>query len=590
MSERAEVATSTALRRVLVVAPALRRGLGVTVGLAALGTAIQLVVPVVVQQIIDFELLAPSSVDVGGAMVRGGVALLAMGVAMYIRGLALVRLAVRTAEGLSQLRVKAFAHLHRLSVLHVESERRGTLVARVTSDIAAVQDFLDWGGVGMLVGSAQVVLALVAMAIYRWQLALLVGASALVYAAMLVWFQRILQRNHDRVRRSVGDSLAAMGEAISGMPTVRAYGAEKPALSKIEGVLDTQFRAEFRTMKLGAALFSSAELFAGLITAGVIGAGIALGPPTGLSAGTLIAFLFLVNLLVDPIQNLVETLDQAQSAASGIRRVLTVLDTPIEIPDPGDGGRPLPGGQLGLAFHGVSFSYPTGGDVLHDVTATVPSGSRVAIVGETGSGKSTFAKLATRLLEPRTGSVTVGGIPINDVAFAELRNRVAFVPQEGFLFDATIGDNVRYGKPGATDRELNAAFLELELDDWIASLPAGFDTEVGERGNQLSAGERQLVALVRAWIAAPDVLVLDEATSAVDPALEVRIRRAMERITRGRTSITVAHRLSTAEASDEILVFDQGVLVERGTHAELVARGRTYAGLHADWIAGTAAV
>ncbi len=589
MSGGPGVRTATALRRVLREAPTLRHGLILTVTLAAAGTAIQLIVPVIVQQIVDFELLGPDGVDVGGAAVRGAVALSAVAVAAGVRGVALVRLAVRSAAGLSELRVKAFAHLHKLSVLHVEAERRGTLVARVTSDIQAVQEFMDWGGVGLLIGTAQVVLTLVAMLIYEWRLALLVAATATVYTGLLVWFQRILQRNHDRVRTRVGESLAAMGEAISGLQTVRAYGAEDSTMDRLDSVLTRQFDAEFRTMRMGATLFSSAELLAGFITAAVIGVGVLIGPDGGLSAGTLLAFLFLVNLLVDPVQMLVETLDQAQSAAAGIRRVLSVLDTEVEIVDPGsDAGTRLPPGSLSLEFDDVGFRYPTGGDVLTDVTVSIAAGSRVAVVGETGSGKSTFAKLATRLLDVGAGEVRIGGVPIGDVPFDDLRRRVAFVPQEGFLFDATVGDNVRYGNPDATGEQIASAFRDLGLGGWVAALPGGLDTMVGERGGQMSAGERQLIALVRSWIADPDVLVLDEATSAIDPALEVRLRRAIERLTAGRTSLTVAHRLSTAEASDRILVLDRGRLVEDGPHDSLVAAGGVYAALHADWAATAA--
>jgi putative ABC transport system ATP-binding protein len=234
----------------------------------------------------------------------------------------------------------------------------------------------------------------------------------------------------------------------------------------------------------------------------------------------------------------------------------------------------------------LTYRYPNGPVVLSGVDVEIPAGRRVAIVGQTGSGKTTFTKLVTRLLDPDEGQVAIGGLPLTTIRFGSLRKRVAFVPQEGFLFNTSIADNVRYGAPLATDHDIRSAFAQLGLNEWLARLPAGLETEVGERGTNLSAGERQLVALVRAWISKPDLLVLDEATSAVDPFLEVSLRRAIEALTSGRTSITVAHRLSTAEASDEVLVFDHGGLVERGSHRDLLAQGGIYTRLYADWNRG----
>jgi ATP-binding cassette subfamily B protein len=578
--------TRVALSRALREAPAVLRGFPLTFLLMTAGTAMQIVVPIAIQQIVDGEILAPDGVDVGGVLRLGFLALAAIVAAAAARRLGLVRMLTASATGLSDLRVVTFRHLHRLSILHVEGERRGALVSRVTSDIATIQDFMDFGGVSMILGSLQVVLAVAVMSWYRWQLSLLVVGGVVVYGVLLAWIQRILARAHDRVRGRVADSLAAVGEAISGLPVVRAYGAEDATLDRVRRALDGQFRAEFRANRLGAFLFSSAELFAGLITAAVVGVGVWLGAGRGVTAGSLLAFLFLVNLLVEPVQMVVETLDLAQSAGAGVRRILGVLDTAIDVPDPVD-GVDLPVGKLDVDFEAVRFRYPTGPDVITDLTVLIPNGTRVAVVGETGSGKTTFAKLVTRLLDPTEGWVLIGGVPLNRVRFASLRQRVAFVPQEGFLFDTTVGGNVRYGRPAAGEGEVAAAFAELGLSDWVEQLPSGLDTPVGERGGRLSAGERQLVALVRAWIADPDLLVLDEATSAVDPALEVRLRRAIERLTAGRTSITVAHRLSTAEAADEVLVFERGRLVERGRHDDLLALGGAYAAMHADWAAGT---
>jgi len=586
MTTDSPLKTSSALARSFTVAPELRSGLILTLVLAVVGTALQIVVPVVLQQIIDNEILGSGDVDTAAVLQRGGFAVVAVLLAMVARFVSLRRLVRSSASGLAQLRIKTFDHLHRLSMLELQAERRGALVARVTSDIETIQHWMEWGGVGMVLGVAQIVLALFAMFVYSWQLALVVAVGVAAYTAMVVVFQRVLSKAHDTVRERVADSLSVTGEAISGLSTVRAYGVEEVVMARVDDKLDGQFSAEVRTAIFASSLFSSAELFAGFLTAIVVGVGVVFGPDWGMSAGTLVAFLFLVNLLIEPIQRLVETIDQAQSAGAGLRKILNVIDTPISIPDPVDGAR-LPDRSLRVEFNDVTFRYLDGPDILKHIDIHIPAGERVAVVGETGSGKTTFAKIATRLLVPQVGSVQIGGVFVDDVPFDSLRSNVAYVPQEGFLFDASVADNVRYGRPGVSDDRVRAAFEDLELLDWVESLPQGVNTEVGELGGNLSAGERQLVALVRAWIADPSVLVLDEATSAVDPALEVQIRNAIERVTQGRTSITVAHRLSTAEASDRVIVFDGGEIVEDGSHALLVAAGGVYASMHTDWEGST---
>lgn len=580
----------TALRRAAAVAPSLTRGLRVTLLLAVLGTAGQVVVPVAIQQLLDVEVLGGTG-DVARITAIGAVALVAVGTSVVATRAAMFRLLRAAAEGLAELRVATFAHIHRLSTLHLQSERRGSLVARVTSDIEVITQFVEWGGIGMLVGSAQLLLVLAVMTIYDPVLAGLIALAGLLYALLLLAFQRVLRRLYDQVRERSAAALSALSEAISGLKTIRAYGAEARTLPRVDHALDIHRRAEIRAQLVGASMFSSAELFAGGLTAMVIAVGV-LVQPGQLTAGRLIALLFLVTLFIEPIQLLVEVLNEAQTAAAGVRRVLGVLDTPVDVIDPVP-GRQLPPGPLAVSLRDVWFAYPrdgaagTRGDpVLRAIDLELPPGTRVAVVGETGSGKSTFVKLLTRLFDPTRGTIQLSGVPLEEVAFASLRSRVISVPQEGFLFDASVADNIRYGAPGASDAEVVRACRELELDAWIAELAAGIHTPVGERGTRLSAGERQLVALVRAWIARPDLLVLDEATSAVDPALEVRLRRAIERLTSGRTSITVAHRLSTAEAADEVLVFDRGHVVERGRHADLVARDGVYSRLHADWAAG----
>jgi putative ABC transport system ATP-binding protein len=349
--------------------------------------------------------------------------------------------------------------------------------------------------------------------------------------------------------------------------------------------------AATRAQGLTAFSFSLGGISAGLANAGVLIVGIWLGLAGDITSGVVLAFAFLVTLFVGPVQMGTQVLTDAQNAIAGWRRVIGILDTPADLDDPGPAGLSLTRGAMDVAFEDVSFGYPGGPLVLREVSEHLSSGSRVAVVGETGSGKTTFAKLLTRLMDPTSGTVLLDGVDIAAVEFASLRRRVVLVPQEGFLFDSTLLSNVRYGDLDASRERVVAAAAELGLGDWLEGLPNGLDTRVGQRGESLSAGERQLVALLRAHLADPDLLVLDEATSAVDPALEMRIGRALERLMSGRTSVTIAHRLSTAESADEVLVFDRGRVVQRGPHAVLVTERASdgepsvYARLHASWVA-----
>jgi putative ABC transport system ATP-binding protein len=387
--------------------------------------------------------------------------------------------------------------------------------------------------------------------------------------------------------------LGAVAESVVGAPTVRAYGVGTRTANRIDTAIDRQYRAQVDAQKVTAAVFVSGEFVAALANAAVVVVGVLLGVAGEISAGTLVAFLFLVTLFVAPVQTASEVLNEAQNAVAGFRRVLDVIDTEADIRDPAidepAGVRELPGGPLGVRFDHVSFRYAPGAPkALDGVDLTVAPRLRMAIVGETGSGKTTFAKLVTRLMDPVEGRVLLGSdaagwVPLDDVAFASLRSRVVMVPQDGFLFHATVADNVRYGRPGMTDADVGAAFDELGLTDWVGGLDQGVATPVGQRGESLSAGERQLVAVARAYVADPDLLVLDEATSAVDPATEQRLTRALDTLTDGRTTLTIAHRLSTAERADEILVVDAGHVVQRGTHAQLVDAEGPYARLHASW-------
>jgi putative ABC transport system ATP-binding protein len=580
------------LRRGLRMMPEFRRGLPVTFALALIATAGRVVVPIAVQQVIDRG-LAGGDPDLG--LITQLVLLCA--VVVVITAVAVFRMNVRlfrtTETALAGLRVRAFRHVHDLSVLHQQGERRGSLVSRVTSDVDQLSVFMQWGGVLGLVSVGQLVVATVVMSLYSWQLTLLVLACFIPLAVAVRWFAKRLATAYGVVRERVGDVLGAIAESVVGAPTVRAYGVRARTATRIDAAIDRHYRASVEAQKVTAAVFVTGEFVAAVANAAVIVVGVLLGLAGEISAGTLVAFLFLVTLFVAPVQTASEVLNEAQNAVAGFRRVLDVIDTEPDIRDPAidDPTRvhQLPKGPLGVRFDDVSFRYAPGArKALDDVDLTIAPRLRVAIVGETGSGKTTFAKLVTRLMDPVEGRVLLGSddagwVPLDEVAFDSLRDRVVMVPQDGFLFDATVADNVRYGRPGMTDREIVVAFEELGLGAWVDGLEDGVGTAVGQRGESLSAGERQLVAVARAYVADPDVLVLDEATSAVDPATERRLTRALDTLTDGRTTLTIAHRLSTAERADEILVVDAGRVVQRGTHAELVDAEGPYAGLHASW-------
>jgi ATP-binding cassette, subfamily B, bacterial len=590
--ERREGALAT-LRRGLRMMPEFRRGLPVTFALALLATAGRVVVPIAVQQVIDRGLAASGGPDMG--LVTRLVLLCA--VVVLITAVAVYRMNVRlfrtTETALAGLRVRAFRHVHDLSVLHQQGERRGSLVSRVTSDVDQLSTFMQWGGVLGLVSVGQLVVATVVMAVYSWQLTLLVLVCFVPLAIAVRWFAQRLATAYGVVRERVGDVLGAIAESVVGAPTVRAYGVGARTAARLDTAIDRQYRAQVDAQKVTAAVFVSGEFVAAIANAAVVVVGVLLGLAGEISAGTLVAFLFLVTLFVAPVQTASEVLNEAQNAVAGFRRVLDVIDTEPDVRDPAidDPTRvhDLPAGPLGVRFDGVSFRYAPGARLALDgVSLTIEPRQRVAIVGETGSGKTTFAKLVTRLMDPIDGRVLLGSdaagwVPLDEVAFSSLRARVVMVPQDGFLFDATVADNVRYGRPGMTDAEVAAAFEELELGAWVAGLAEGVHTRVGQRGESLSSGERQLVAVARAYVADPDLLVLDEATSAVDPATEQRLTRALDRLTDGRTTLTIAHRLSTAERADEVLVVDAGHVVQRGTHADLVDADGPYAGLHASW-------
>ncbi|MFW6865950.1 ABC transporter ATP-binding protein [Nocardioides sp. CPCC 206347] len=589
LSSGEEIGAWATIRRGIHHSPELKQGIGWTLALAVLASVGQVIVPIAVQQTIDKGLRGPDGPDPAFTTWLA----LAAGVAIVVTSWASYAMTARlfsTAEhGLATLRIKAFRHVHDLPLLTQNTERRGSLVSRVTSDVDQVSQFLVFGGLLFVVSVGQMLIATVVMIVYSWQLALVVWLCFAPLFLSLRFFQRKLAAAYGTVRRQVGALLSAVSEPVVGATVVKSYAIEARTQERIDTAVEAHKVASTRAQGFTAFSFSLGGISAGFANAAVLVVGIWLGQGfawgEGISAGEVLAFAFLVTLFVGPVQMGTQILTDAQNAIAGWRRVIGILDTPADLVDAGPDGQSLPRGAIDVRFEQVAFSYPGGAEVLTDIDFVVPAGQRVAVVGETGSGKSTIAKLLTRLMDPTRGQVLLDGIDLRRIAESALRSSVVLVPQEGFLFDDTLAANVRYGRLGATTDEIIEAAEAIGLGDWLAGLPDGVETRVGQRGESLSAGERQLVALLRAQLADPDLLVLDEATSSVDPELETRIGRALERLLSGRTSVTIAHRLSTAEAADVVVVVDRGRIVQHGTHAELAAQpGTPYARLHASWV------
>jgi putative ABC transport system ATP-binding protein len=581
------------IRRGLSLSPELRRGLFGTIAIAVVATAGRVVVPIAIQQIIDGG-IDEGGIDLTFVVRMAMIALVAVLITAAATGWMHLRLAKVSETALSGLRVQAFRHIHNLSMLHQASEQRGVLVARVTSDVDQISRFMQWAGLMLIVNGLQAILSLAVMLFMSLPLGLVVFALSPFVVVMIRAFQTRLQIAYLIVRERVGHMLALLAETVVGAPVIRAYGIEDRTRERLDDAIEGHRAAAVKAGRISAVFSGAGEVSSSVIVAGVLVVGTILAASGSVTVGTVIAFLFLVQLFVQPVQVMGEAVNEAQTAVAGWRRVLDVLDIAPDVADPGDSGVSLPHEPVGVSFDDVTFRYPrphdTGNDdqpaALRDTSIEIPPRQRVAVVGETGSGKTTFAKLLTRLMDPSDGTVYIGGVDVKTIRFASLRDRVVMVPQEGVLFRGSIADNVRMGKPDATQAELHATFERLGLREWLAELPTGLTTPVGERGGALSVGERQLVTLVRAAIAEPDLLLLDEATSAVDPATEVRISRALTQLTTDRTVVTIAHRLSTAEAADRVLVFDRGRIVQDGSHSQLVSEEGVYRDLYASWERG----
>src|SRR5437763_5475449 len=517
---------------------------------------------------------------------RTAIVFVVIAVAAVLLSRASYILVARIGENfLRDLRVRVFNHIMGMGMPFFDREPTGKLVARMTSDVDSLQELIQQGLVAFVTNGLLFVALLIALVVMSWQLALvcLIAVPPVVTAS--VRFRRDSNKAYLVVRDRVGQTLSILQEALSGVRVIQAFGQEESQVGRFSARNTAQLDANLDAVKISARYFPVVE-FAGIAsTAAVVGIGGWFVHADIVTVGTVAAFVLYLAQLFEPIQQLSQLYNTVQQSGAALSKLFGLIDTKptivervgsVDLPDRGT-----------IDVNDVSFAYGASGPtVLSHVTLSVAPGERIALVGPTGAGKSTLAKLMARLYDPTEGVITFGGTDLRDATFASLRHRIVVVPQEGYLFQGTILDNVRLGHEGASDDEVRRAMERIGVLHHFESLPDGLETEVRERGSRLSAGERQLVSLARVAVADPEVLVLDEATSSLDPGTEADVEAAIAALTEGRTVITIAHRLSTAERADRVAVVDAGGLAELGTHDELVALGGRYAALYASWTGG----
>ena len=574
------------LRKGIATTPKLKKGLALTALAAVLSACGQLAIPILIRVAIDRGLQPGQQPRPAFVAISCLVTACIITLVFVLSRLTFLRLVEMTEGTLFDLRIKAFEHVHRLSIAEHNRSRLGTTVARVTSDVEQLAKFFEWGGMSWIINGTLLIGIVIVMTAVSWQLTIVALLAFLPVLPLVKWIQKRQLAAYSMLRTRVGETFGEFSEAISGGQTIRLYGLQKNAKKKLFNAIEIQYKARMKAVRFFAVLFTLGDVFGAVALSSITVAAVTQHQNWELELGQVLAFVFLVTLMTGPIGHLSEILDQTQIALAGWEKILNLLETPIEISEPSN-GKTLQAGPVSVHAANLSFAYRNGDNVLQDINVSIPAGIKVAIVGETGSGKTTFAKLLVRLADPSSGSLKLNNVEMRNVDAQSRRRAARMVPQDGFLFNTDVQTNILYGKPSATEAEVVTAVQSLGLEEWVDLLPDGLNTRVGERGELLSVGERQVVALIRAQLADPGLLILDEATSSVDPRTEKALTRALYRLAEGRTTISIAHRLSTAENADLILVFDAGKLVEQGSHTELLGMKKKYANLHASWVGNT---
>ncbi len=571
--------TGRVLRRTARMLRPYRRGVWLSASLLTLWTATVVGGPLLVRRAVDDGIRAAEPTVLWSSV--------GAYVAVAVSGYWLYRWSIQSVAEVGQsflrdLRERTFDRLVRQSLEFYDRNKSGVLVSRMTSDIDSLGEFVQFGLTFFATAALQLLGTAIALGVLSPRLLAVCLVVIPVVAVASVLFQRASNTAYLRVRDDIGETLSALAEGISGVRVVQAFAREPDRSASFSATNIRLYRSHIRAVRVVSAYIPVVEAAGVAATAAVVAVGASQVGSGALSVGTVVAFVLLLQGLFEPIQTLSQLFNLLQSAAASLSKLYGLIDEPNAVPEP---VHPVTAPAVGsLRFDDVTFSYVgSRGPALSEASLIVHPGERIAVVGPTGAGKSTLAKLGARLYDPDSGTVSFGNVGLVEMTEHDLRQRIVAVPQEGHLFGGTLADNMRLADQNASDDQLTAALDRIGVLDRFEHLPDGLQTEVRERGSRFSAGERQLVALSRVALVDPAVLILDEATSSLDPGTERLVERALEQLMSNRTVIIIAHRMSTAERADRVVVIDHGRIAEVGPHRELVTAGGPYSRLHQAW-------